>query len=69
MLLRVTNKGPARIVDFLAAFGEDETKEFDQQALEHYQNQSGVPIFSSILTDEDQFDVLVVDDKKEEGDN
>lgn len=65
MKLQVTNKGPARTVDFLGVFSEGETREFDQTELENFQNLSGVPIFAGPLADEDQFDVLVIGQKEE----
>jgi hypothetical protein len=63
MLIKVTNKGPARTVDFLAVFAEGETKEFDQAALDSYQALSGVKVFHSELLDEDKFDVVVISEE------
>jgi len=60
MLYKVTNKGPARTVDFLGVFAEGETKELTQAEIDHYQDRLGVPVFSSILVDENEFDVEVI---------
>jgi len=65
MLLKVTNKGPARTVDFLGVFAEGEMREFNQTEIEHFQNLSGIPIFGSVLANEDEFDVEVDKDGKE----
>jgi hypothetical protein len=65
MKLRVTNKGPARTVDFLAVFAEGETKEFNQTEIEAFQNMSGIPVCASAIADEDQFDVLAIGEGKE----
>lgn len=60
MKYRVTNKGPARTVDFLAVFAEGETKEFTEGEIRQFQSMVGVPVYSSVLADEDQFDVLAL---------
>jgi len=60
MKYQVTNKGPARTVDFLAVFAEGETKEFTQAEVEAFQSMAGVPVYSSVLADEDQFEVVAL---------
>ena len=60
MNFQVTNKGPARTVDYLAVFAEGETKVFTQEEVEAFQNMSGVPVYSSLLADEDQFEVVAL---------
>lgn len=60
MLTKITNKGAARTVDFLGVFAADETKEFTEVEMQQYQSLSGVPLSSSILTDEEQFDIEYV---------
>lgn len=65
MLLRVKNKGPARTVDFLGTFAEGEEREFTQVDVDNYQNLSGVPVFAGPLSNEDEFDVAVITEKKE----
>jgi hypothetical protein len=65
MLLKVTNKGKARTVDFLGVFAEGESREFTRAEMENYQHMSGVPVFSGPLTNEDEFDVMVITEQKE----
>lgn len=65
MRFKITNKGPARTVDFLGVFSEGETREFTQGDMDNYQNLSGVPVFSSVLTDEAQFDLEVIGEGEE----
>jgi hypothetical protein len=65
MLYQVTNKGPARTVDFLGTFAEGEMRKFNQAEMENYQNFSGVPVFSGPLSNEDEFDVVVITESKE----
>jgi hypothetical protein len=60
MLLQVTNKGPARTVDFLAVFAEGETKEFNKAEIEAFQAMSGVPVYAGVLSNEEEFDVVVI---------
>lgn len=60
MRFKITNKGPARTVDFLAVFAKGETKEFSEDEIEAYQGHFGVPLFSTPLADEDEFDVEVI---------
>lgn len=60
MLYKVTNKGPARTVDFLGVFAEGQSQEFTEAQIEHYQDRLGVPAFASDLADENQFDVEVI---------
>jgi len=67
MIIQVTNKGPARTVDFLAVFAEGETKEFTAAEVEAFQNMSGVPVYSSVLADEDAFEIVVLGNTKKEG--
>jgi hypothetical protein len=60
MKFKITNKGPARTVDFLAVFAEGETREFNDTEVRAFQDMSGVPLYSSVLADEDQFDVVAL---------
>jgi hypothetical protein len=66
MRYRVTNKGEARTVDFLAVFAEGETREFTDEELDNFQHLSGVPVYSSILTDTEQFDVVAITEGEKE---
>jgi hypothetical protein len=65
MLYKVTNLGEARTVTFLGVFAKGESREFNQSEMESFQAMSGVPIFASVLTDEDEFDVVVISDDTE----
>lgn len=69
MLYRITNKGEARTVTFLGVFAEGETREFTQQEIDNYQAMNGVPLYSSELADEDQFDILTVGQSEEDDNN
>ena len=65
MLFKVTNKGPARTIDFLGVFAEGETREFTVDEVELFQHMSGVGLPSSILADENEFDVEVITEAEE----
>lgn len=67
MLYKITNKGEARTVTHLGVFAKGETRDFSQEDLEMFQHMSGVPVFSSVLSDPDEFDVVVFGDDKKEG--
>jgi hypothetical protein len=70
MLYRITNKGPARTVTYLAVFTEGETRDFTVEEIKQYQNMNGVPLASTDLANEDQFDVVVITgDDEEEGED
>lgn len=70
MLIRVTNKGEARTVDFLGVFAKGEVRELTMADIDNYQRMNGVPLASSELSDEDQFDIVFLsegDTEKKEG--
>jgi hypothetical protein len=58
MLYRITNKGEARTVTFLAVFAEGETKEFGQDEINNYQAMNGVKLASALDPEEFELEYI-----------